>query len=73
MQIWERMKEDVAGVDEQLEQGEFDEIREWLRTHLYVLGRKYTPQETIERVTGSPIDPGPYVRYLREKLAPQAV
>jgi carboxypeptidase Taq len=71
VQIWDRMKEDVADVDELLERGEFDEIREWLRSHLYVLGRKYTPQETIERVTGSRIDPGPYVRYLREKLAPQ--
>jgi carboxypeptidase Taq len=71
VQIWERMKEDVGEIDEQMERGEFSDIREWLRTHLYVLGRKYTPQETIERVTGSKIDPAPYVRYLREKLAPQ--
>jgi carboxypeptidase Taq len=71
VQIWDRMMEDVADVDEQMERGEFGEIREWLRSHLYVLGRKYTPQETIERVTGSRIDAGPYVRYLREKLAPQ--
>jgi carboxypeptidase Taq len=70
VQIWERLREDID-VDEQLEQGEFDEIREWLRARLYVLGRKFEPQETIERVTGSRIDPAPYVRYLREKLAPQ--
>ena len=48
-------------------------LREWLRENLYGTGRKFTPQETIERVTGSPIDAKPYVRYLREKLAPQAV
>jgi carboxypeptidase Taq len=71
VQIWERLKDDLGDVDEQMERGEFDQIREWLRRHLYVLGRKFTPQETIERVTGSRIDPGPYVRYLREKLAPQ--
>jgi carboxypeptidase Taq len=71
VQIWDRMKEDVVEVDEQMEHGDFGEIREWLRSHLYVLGRKFTPQETIERVTGSRIDAGPYVRYLREKLAPQ--
>jgi len=71
VQIWERLREDVGDVDEQMERGEFGEIREWLRSHLYVLGRKFTPQETIERVTGSRIDPKPYVRYLREKLAPQ--
>ena len=70
VQIWDRLKEDVD-VDEQMERGEFEEIREWLRSRLYVLGRKFEPQETIERVTGSRIDPAPYVRYLREKLAPQ--
>ena len=33
-------------------------------------GRKFTPGETLERVVGtSQIDPEPYVRYLREKLA----
>jgi carboxypeptidase Taq len=70
VQIWDRMKEDLD-VDEQIERGDYDEIREWLRSHLYVLGRKFTPQETVERVTGSRIDPEPYVQYLREKLAPQ--
>jgi carboxypeptidase Taq len=71
VQIWERLTDEVGDVDEQIERGDFGEIREWLRSHLYVLGRKYTPQETIERVTGTRIDAGPYVRYLRRKLAPQ--
>ena len=73
VQIWERAKEDLGDLDERFEQGEFGELREWLQEHLYRLGRKFTPQETIERVTGSPIDAKPYVGYLREKLAPQAV
>jgi carboxypeptidase Taq len=73
VQIWERAKEDLGDLDERFERGEFGELREWLREHLYFMGRKFTPQETIERVTGSRIDAKPYVRYLREKLAPQAV
>jgi carboxypeptidase Taq len=71
VQIWGRAKEDLGDLDERFERGEFGELRDWLREHLYGLGRKFTPQETIERVTGSPIDAAPYVRYLREKLAPQ--
>jgi carboxypeptidase Taq len=71
VQIWESLLNDLGDVEEQMERGAFDEIREWLRTHLYVLGRRYTPQETVRRVTGSSIDPAPYVRYLRRKLAPQ--
>ena len=71
VQIWERAKQELGDLDESFERGEFDALREWLREHLYVLGRKFTPQETIERVTGSRIDAKPYLRYLREKLAPQ--
>jgi carboxypeptidase Taq len=71
VQIWERAKEDLGDLDERFERGEFDELRDWLHEHLYRLGRKFTPQETIERVTGSRIDARPYLRYLREKLAPQ--
>src|SRR5205814_2921834 len=63
VQIWERLKEDLGDVDEQMERGDFSEIREWLRTHLYVLGRKFTPQETIEQVSGSRIHAAPYIRY----------
>jgi carboxypeptidase Taq len=71
VQIWQRALEDLGDLDERFERGEFGDLREWLREHLYVLGAKFTPQETIERVTGSRIDAKPYVQYLREKLAPQ--
>ena len=71
VQIWERALEDLGDVDERFERGEFGDLRDWLQEHLYRLGAKFTPQETIERVTGSRIDSQPYVRYLREKLAPQ--
>jgi carboxypeptidase Taq len=71
VQIWERALEDLGDIDERFERGEFGELREWLTEHLYRMGRKFTPQETIERVTGSRIDSKPYVRYLRQKLAPQ--
>jgi carboxypeptidase Taq len=71
VQIWERAQEELGDLDERFERGEFGELRDWLHEHLYRMGRKFTPQETIERVTGGQIDARPYVRYLREKLAPQ--
>jgi carboxypeptidase Taq len=69
VQIWERLREDVADVDEQIGQGEFGAIREWLRENLHRHGRKYLPAETLERAVGSTIDPEPYLRYLQGKLA----
>jgi carboxypeptidase Taq len=67
-QIWEKIREDMPELEEQFERGEFAPLREWLREHLHVHGRKFTPTETLERVVGGPIDPDPYLRYLREKL-----
>jgi carboxypeptidase Taq len=68
LQIWEKVHEAMPDLDDQMEQGEFGALREWLREHLHRHGRKYTPRETLERVAGGPMDPAPYIRYLKEKL-----
>jgi carboxypeptidase Taq len=67
LQIWEKLVESLPDVEAQIEAGEFAALGAWLREHVYALGRKFTPQETLERVTGGPIDPEPYLRYLRTK------
>jgi carboxypeptidase Taq len=69
LQIWEKVREALPELEEDFERGEFGRLHEWLRENLYSLGRKYTPQETLERITGSGIDAGPYVRYLKDKLS----
>jgi carboxypeptidase Taq len=70
LQIWAAVREAIPDLDAQLEAGELTELSSWLRDNLYSLGRKFTPKETLERVTGSAsIDPQPYLAYLRDKLA----
>ena len=68
VQLWEHIRADISDLDAQLERGEFGDLSSWLREHLYRHGRKFTSHETLDRITGGPIDPGPYLRYLREKL-----
>jgi carboxypeptidase Taq len=68
VQIWEKLRADIPGSDEQIERGEFAEIHAWLREHVYALGRKFPPAEIVERVVGGGIDPRPYLGYLRAKL-----
>jgi carboxypeptidase Taq len=48
-------------------QGEFTTLHAWLRDHLYRHGRKYKPNELIERATGQPMSMAPYLAYLRAK------
>jgi carboxypeptidase Taq len=67
VQIWERLREDLTDLDDQLERGEFEDLREWLRDRIHRHGRKFTPAETLERAVGGSIDAGPYLRYLTAK------
>ena len=69
VQIWERLLADLPDAYDQVEQGSFGEIYEWLRERLYRHGRKFTPSDMIERIVGGPIDPEPYLRYLADKNA----
>ena len=69
VQIWEKAREALPEVEQQIERGDFADLHTWLRENLYALGSKFAPAETIQRVVGGPIDPQPYLRYLRDKLS----
>jgi carboxypeptidase Taq len=47
--------------------GSYDSLRSWMTDNIYQHGRKYTPTELIQRVTGRGVEIAPYVSYLRSK------
>ena len=67
VQLWEKIEEDVPGLDDQIERGEFGALRDWLGENVHAPGRKYPPQETLRRAVGSTIDAKPYLAYLKRK------
>jgi carboxypeptidase Taq len=69
VQIWEAAGRDVPELEEHVGNGEFAPLREWLGEHVHALGRKFSPQETLRRVTGSPIQAQPYLDHLRSTYA----
>jgi len=69
VQIWQRARADLGELEEQFARGEFSQLREWLREHIYRHGSRYPPRELLQRVTGSDLDPEPYLQYLRTKFA----
>jgi carboxypeptidase Taq len=69
VQIWQAALRDVPELEEQVSRGEFAPLREWLGEHVHALGRKFSPQETLRRATGSPIAAQPYLDYLRNTYA----
>jgi carboxypeptidase Taq len=48
--------------------GEFGTLLGWLRENVYRHGRRYDPDELVERTTGHPPDTTPYLRYLKSKF-----
>jgi carboxypeptidase Taq len=66
-QLWEKVNAELPDLPAQFEQGDFSALAAWLRENLWRHGRKYTPRELIERITGGGLDPEPYLRYLRGK------
>jgi carboxypeptidase Taq len=48
--------------------GEFGTLLGWLRETIHRHGSRYDPEDLIERATDSPLDPGPYLRYLKSKF-----
>jgi carboxypeptidase Taq len=68
LQIWEHALAAMPDLYDQIGRGEFVQLREWLRDQLYRHGRKLMPLELLERITGSGLDPAPYLRYLSDKV-----
>ena len=67
-QLWERLRSDVAGVDDQIARGEFGPLRDWLRENVHRHGRKFTQRELLRRATGQELGTDALLRYLRAKL-----
>jgi carboxypeptidase Taq len=66
-QLWECVIRDIPDLPEQVRRGEFAALTGWMREKIHRHGAKFEPQELVQRVTGSKIDPAPYIRYLQKK------
>ncbi len=67
--FFEKAVAERPGIPEQIAQGEFGDLLDWLRENIYRHGRKYMPAELFERVTGGPLSAEPYLRYLHAKYS----
>jgi len=68
VQLWDVINKDIPDLEAQIEQGQFGTLLGWLREKVHRHGSKFDPQELVQKITGSKIDPQPYVKYLRTKF-----
>ncbi len=67
-QLMEKVRADIPDLDAQIEQGQFATLLGWLRKNVHVHGRKFTPNELLERATGKPLTAKPWIAYVRKKF-----
>ena len=69
VQLFEKANADLGGqIAAQIAAGEFMPLLDWLRENVHQWGRKYLPADLVRRVVGGPLDPAPYLNYLRAKF-----
>jgi carboxypeptidase Taq len=68
-QLWEAAHGALPDLEDQIEAGSFEPLREWLRENVHRHGRKFSAAEVVERATGKPIGVGPYIDYLKAKFS----
>jgi carboxypeptidase Taq len=64
----EKARADISNLDAQIEKGELAPLLGWLRKNLHQHGRKFTPNELLERTTGRPLTAEPWITYVRQKF-----
>lgn len=68
-QLWERIHQEIPDLKEQIRQGKFEELHQWLAKNVHQYGTKFEPQELVQRITGKKIEAGPYLNYLEDKYS----
>ena len=68
-QFFEAAQEQAPAIKAEMKAGKTDALLAWLRREIHQHGRKFKPDEIVERATGRPLDHGAFVRYVTEKFA----
>ncbi len=69
VQLFEAANDALGGeINAQIARREFGPLLGWLQENIYQYGRKHDPKALVQRVTGRPLDPAPYLRYLQVKF-----
>ena len=68
-QLMEKIRTDIPDLDRQIETGDFAALLAWLRDKIHRHGRKFTPNELLERATGKPLAAAPWIDYVTGKFS----
>jgi carboxypeptidase Taq len=67
VQFFEQAKREIPNLEEEIAAGQLIGLRRWLEQKIHRWGRMFTPAHLAERVTGSTINPEPFLKYVEKK------
>jgi carboxypeptidase Taq len=59
----------IPNLADQWQAGNFEPLHTWLLENIYRYGRKFSTVELVRRITGGPLELGPYKEYLTTKYS----
>jgi carboxypeptidase Taq len=68
-QLMETAHQQVAGLQESLNQGDYQPLLHWLTETVYRHGRRYTVDELLAQTTGQPLQSQAFERYITQKFS----
>ena len=69
-QILQALERDMPGWQENIRQGKFTALNDWMRENIWSHGCCLTAGELVQRITGSSLDARPFLDYLEKKYLP---
>lgn len=67
VQFYNQARMELPGLEEEIEAGRLIVLRQWLQQKIHHWGRMFTADRLVERVTGGPLNPEPWLSYVERK------
>ena len=66
--LFQQAKKDIIDLDRNIGQGNVLPLKQWLNDRVHRWGKHYTANDLIQRVTGQPLTPEPFIQDLEQKF-----
>ncbi len=66
--LFHQAKKDIADLEQNMSQGNFLSLKNWLNERVHQWGRRYSANELIQRVTNQALTPEPFIQDLEQKF-----
>lgn len=67
-QLMDQAERSIPDLEQHIAEGNFSPLRTWLGTNVHSVGKTLSAEELIIKITGEPLNPGFFLKYLETKF-----